>query len=576
MRPRGTGLWRLWRVLRRYRRWMALGALLSLVGVLAGIGLLAVAGHFIAAMALAGAAGATLNYFTPAALIRLLAIVRTGGRYLERLLTHEATFRALAGLRLWLFDRLLPLAPARTGFLARADLFSRLRADVDRLEHAFLGVGVPVAVALVTVPLVLVVQGAYLWPLAALTGSVMLLAAVLLPWWLVHRGEAPASAVVAGEAELRAAVDDLVRGAPELLLYDAFELREARVGACTRTQRKHRGHLDRLQGRGGALVPLVAQVVAAASLLLALSVHREHRLGGADIAMLTLLALALFEVVAALPEALTQLGATRASARRVFALADMSPAVAEAERPCAPPRGPDLEIRGLRARHQGMPAPVLDGLDLDLPAGTRVAITGASGCGKSTLIQVLARLMPFEAGHVSLDGRPIECFAGDDVRGLMSVVEQRTHIFNASLRDNLRVAAAGATDESMLDALRGAQLLPLVQALPDGLDTWLGESGVNVSGGEARRVAIARALLADRPILLLDEPTEGLDAATAQSMLGALETLTRGRTVVLISHRLGGLARLVDRVLRMENGRLHAGRMPSAVEARGDGGGAAS
>ena len=556
MSTRDAGLARLWRVLRRYRGWMALGALLSLTGVLAGIGLLAVAGHFIAAMALAGAAGATLNYFTPAALIRLFAIVRTGGRYLERLLTHEATFRALAGLRLWLFDRLLPLAPARTGFLANADLFSRLRADIDRLEHAFLGVGVPVAVALVTVPLVLVVQGAWLWPLALLTGLLMLGVAVLLPWWLVHRGSAPAEAVVEGESELRAAVDDLVRGAPELVLYEAFEPRQARVEACTRSQRAHRGTLDGLQGRGGALVPLAAQAMAAASLLLALLAHRAHRLAGADIAMLTLLALALFEVVAALPEALTQLGAARLSARRVFGLADMKPAVAEPERPCPPPRHADLEIRGLRARHHGMHAWVLDGLDLDLPAGARVAITGASGCGKSTLVQVLTRLLPYEEGHILLGDRPVECHAGDDVRALMSVVEQRTHIFNATLRDNLRVASADADEPAMRAALRGAQLLPFVERLPDGLDTWLGESGVNLSGGEARRVTIARALLADRPILLLDEPTEGLDAATAQAMLGALETLTRGRTVLLISHRLGGLSHLVDRVLHMEHGRL--------------------
>ncbi len=555
---------RWWQVLRRYRQWMALGALLSLLGVLAGIGLLAVAGHFIAAMALAGAAGATLNYFTPAALIRLFAIVRTGGRYLERLLTHEATFRALSGLRLWLFDRLLPLAPARTGFLARADLFSRLRADVDRLEHAFLGIGVPIAVAMVAVPAVLVVQGVYLWPLALLTGVLMLGVAVLLPGWLVRRGAAPAAAAVEGETDMRAAVDDLLRGAPELMLYEAFDTRLADIQAATRRQHAHRGALDALQGRGGALVPLVAQAVAAASLLLALLAHRAGRLGAADIAMLTLLALALFEVVAALPEALAQLGATRLSARRVFDLADQSPAVVDPPRPCPAPRRADLLIRGLRARHEGMAAPVLDGLDLDLPVGARVAITGVSGCGKSTLVQVLTRLLPFEAGQITLDGQPLECHAGDDVRGLMAVVEQRTHIFDATLRDNLRVASADADEAAMREALRGAQLLPFVDSLPDGLDTWLGESGVNLSGGEARRVAIARALLADRPILLLDEPTEGLDTATAQAMLGALETLTRGRTVVLISHRLAGLSHLVDRVMHMEHGRLAPARSPTA------------
>lgn len=556
MKARRGPMLRLVNVLRRYRGWMLLGALMALLGVLAGIGLLAVAGHFIAAMGLAGVAGVAFNYFTPAALIRLFAIVRTGGRYLERLLTHEATLRTLSGLRLWLFDRLLPLAPARTGFLSHADLFSRLRADVDRLEHAFLGVGVPVVVAVLAVPVVLVVQAIHVWPLAVFTAGVLLVVAIMLPWWLVHRGEAPSVAIAERETALREGVDDLVRGAPELMLYDAFERRQQEVEAIAARQHEDRRTLDRLQGWSSALVPWTAQAVAIASIGWATVAYREHALQAADIAMLALLALAVFEVVAALPEALAQLGATRLSARRVFALADQQPVVPDPLQPAPPPQGFDLVVRGLRVRHAGMSEPVLDGLDLDLPAGARVAITGVSGSGKSTLVNVLTRLLPCEAGQVSLDGRPIEVYAGDAVRAKMAVVEQRTQLFSASLRENLCIAAPDASEGAMRDALRIAQLMPFVETLGDGLDTWLGESGVQLSGGEARRVAIARAVLADRPILLLDEPTEGLDADTAAALMQALGDWSHGRSVLLISHRLGAVSRLADCALRLEGGRL--------------------
>lgn len=559
---RRDGVRRLWRVLHRYRGWMALGTLLALLGVLAGIGLLAVAGWFIASMALAGAAGAALNYFTPAALIRGFAIVRTGGRYLERLLTHDATLRALSGLRLWLYDRLLPLAPARTGFLGDIELFSRLRADVDRLEHAFLGVGVPIAVALVVVPMVLVLQAVWLWPLALLTLLAVVAVAWLLPWWLLGRGAEPAAAQVADEAALRAVVADSVRGAPELALYGADAERVRQAGALTERQQVHRRRIDRLQGWGGALVPLAAQLIAAVSLLLALWARHARGLPGADVAMLVLLALGVFEVLATLPEALAQLGATRAAAARVFELADAEPALTDPNTPHAPPRRFDLRLRDVVLRYPGTAEPALRGVDLDLPAGARLAISGPSGAGKSSLVQALLCLQPLAGGCIELGGVPLHAYAGDDVRGAIAVVEQRTHIFHASLRDNLLVARADADESALQAALRGAQLEAFVAALPHGLDTWLGEAGVNLSGGEARRVAIARALLADRPILILDEPTEGLDSATAQSLLTALEELTRGRTVLLISHRLGGLARLVDRVAMMEAGRLQSRQAP--------------
>lgn len=547
---------RLLGILRPYWGWMALGIGLSLISSLAGIGLMAVAGWFIASMGLAGLSGAAINYFTPAALIRALALLRIGGRYLDRLINHEATLRALGGLRLWLFEQVLPLAPARTGFLGESELFSRLRADVDRLEHAFLAVLVPIVVAVLALPVILLVQAAYVWQLALLTMGTALLVALVLPLWLMARGRRPAAAVVDLEAEQRALASDTLRGAAELALYGADRDRARRLAALTDEATGARGRIDRLEAWGAAAVPLAAQCLAAAAVLLATAALGRGMLAPPDVAMLVLLALAAFEVLAPLPEALTQFAVTARAAEQIFALADTTPVVDDPEAPAPAPQRFDICFDKVRLRYADDEPWALDGLDLDLPHGTHLVITGPSGAGKSSLVNALLRFYPGSGGEIRLGGRRIEDYAADDVRSVIAVAEQHPHIFNSSLLDNLRVANPDADSAAIEAALATAQLQPFVAGLPEGLDTWLGEGGVRISGGEARRVAIARALLADRPILILDEPLEGLDAITARSMLEALAQATHGRSVLVISHRLEGLTSLVDRQVRMQRGRV--------------------
>lgn len=557
-RARWRILLRLLGVLRPYWMWMTLGIALSLLSSLAGIGLLAVAGWFIASMGLAGISGAAINYFTPAALIRAFALLRIGGRYLDRLVNHEATLRALSGLRIWLFERVLPLAPARTGFVGDAELFSRLRADVDRLEHAFLAVLVPIVVALLALPAIALVQALYVWQVALLTLAAALLVALVLPLWLMARGRDAAVAIVQLEAEQRALASDTLRGAAELALYGADAERAQRMTALTAAATRARGEIDRLQAWGAAAVPLAAQGLAAASLLLATDALGRGALAPPDVAMLALLALAAFEVVAALPEALTQFGVTATAAERVFALADTPPSVDDPSTPAPPPARFDLRFENVRLRYAQDAPWALDGLNLELPYGSRLAITGPSGAGKSSLVNALLRFYPHTSGNIEVGGRPIAEYAAADVRATIAVVEQHTHIFNASLRENLLIAKPDASVSDIELALKAAQLQPFVAALPEGLDTWLGEGGVRISGGEARRVGIARALLADRPILILDEPLEGLDAVTARLLLAALAEATHGRSVLVISHRLEGLASLVERQARMEHGQVVA------------------
>lgn len=577
---------RLLKLFRPYRYWMALGVLLSTLAALAGIGLMGLSGWFLASMGLAGVAGVSMNYFVPAAIIRGAAIVRTVGRYAERLINHDVTLRTLSKLRVWLFARLLPLAPARTGFLGHTELFSRLRADVDRLEHAYLAVLLPILVAAISLPIVTIVLACYVWPIALLSAFAVLLSAVVLPYYLSRRSRVASLAMIELEAKLRALTSDALLGAAELRIYGREASQAASIAALTAEHGRHRSQLDRLQAMGGSLVTVAAQLSTIASLILGAWALQHRQIAPPELAMLVLLTLAQFEVVASLPEAISQLGATMVSAARLFALIDAQPAVSDPITPKAAPTGTDVRFRNVYLRYDdNVPRHVehieqgsahsdsaavqddterrantlpwaLQGFDLDLPAGARLAIVGASGAGKSSVVNALLRFYPIQSGSIELAGEPIQNYTGDAVRDVISVVEQRTHIFNGSLLDNLLVVRPDADAAQIQAALQTAQLDSFVAGLPEGLNTWLGESGVLVSGGEARRIAIARALLADRPILILDEPTEGLDANTAQSLLSALAKLMEGRSVLLITHRLEGLTTLVDQKLTLRDGRI--------------------
>ena len=552
---------RLLGLMRVRQTWLWAGLALAVLAALGAVGLMATSGGFIAAMALAGASGAAINYFTPAALIRGFAILRSGGRYAERLATHEATLRALADLRVWLFGRLIPLAPARLGALRSAELFARLRADIDALEHAYLAVLVPTGVAAVITLLTFVVTLATLpWaalPLLALAA----VAGVALPAWARHRGADDAAAMVSEAAQQRDLLMDALRGHADLLALGADGAQRRRIDALALRLDARRARLDRLQGLGQAAAGLAAQGAVLALLLLGLPALAEHALASPLLVMLVLLTLALFEVLVPLPEALAQWHGTLTAAERVFALADTPPAIVEPAHSASMTLPSAIRFEGVRLRYSDDAPWALDGIDLELAPGARLAVVGPSGAGKSSLIGALLKFHPVQQGRIAFGGQPLDALRGEDVRARIAVIAQRTHLFNRSLLDNLLLARPDADAAAIERAVHRAQLDAFVARLPQGYDTVLGEGGTRVSGGEARRIAIARALLRDAPILLLDEPTEGLDANTARELYAALDVAARGRTLLLVTHRLGGLARLVDEVVVMCAGRI-AERLP--------------
>ncbi len=546
---------------RPYARWMAAGIALNVVVILANVGLLALSGWFIASMALAGLGVVPIEYFAPAAAIRGLAVLRTVGRYLERLVTHEATLRLIAELRVWFYRHLEPLAPAGLQLHRGGDLLSRIRSDIDSLDNLYLRVLAPTVAAIISVIVLVGVLTLYSVSAAWIEAAGLLASGVGLPLLAQRLGRDPGRRAVSLRAELRVVVTQTVQGLGELLVAQAARRQTeavAQLGASLVRQQRRQAWIGSV---ASALSGLAAQLALWGALVVLIPLVHAGRLPGADLALVTLYVLASFESVAPLPAAFLALGETRAAARRIFDLIDAAPAVTEPSREAPRPRRFEVRMRGLRMRYADDAPWALDGLDLEIAQGEALGVVGASGSGKTSILNVLLRFWQYE-GHVTIGGVPLRAFSGEAARALFGVVSQQTHLFNASVRDNLRLARPDATDAELMEALRAVHLQDEVAELADGLDTLAGENGVRFSGGQARRLSIARALLKDAPILLLDEPTEGLDAASERAVLDALATLMQGRTTLLITHRVSAL-RIVGRVVALQGGRAQVGEPES-------------
>ncbi len=548
-------LWRLLGLFRPYAGWMALGILLSLITLVANLTLMAVSGWFIASMAIAGAAGVSMNYFTPAALIRACAIARTLGRYGERLVTHEATLRLLSGLRVWFYQRLEPLAPARLQLYRSGDLLSRIRADIDTLNNFYLRTLVPTLTAALASLAFLLFLWRYDPALAFILLGLLLLGGVGVPLVVRSMGEGPGRRVVALKSELRSATVDGVQGLAELQAYGADRVQANHINDLSRRLGREQHRLSGLTGLSQGALGLTANLALWLTVWTAIPLVRQGAIAPPDLAMLALFALAAFEAVAPLPAAFQSLGETRAATRRVLEILDAEPLVPEPTAPAPAPKGFAIAFEGVTFTYPGAPRPALSGIDLDCPEGAKIAVLGPTGAGKTTLVNLLLRFWSPGRGRITLGGTDIAALGGEEVRRHIAVVSQHTHLFSGTIRENLLLADPTASRQRLEQACRSAEIHGFIAAQPEGYETQVGEAGVALSGGQSRRLAIARALLKDAPVLILDEPTEGLDGPTARALMRTLHDLMDGRSVLLITHRPEGLEDM-DRILVLEQGSL--------------------
>lgn len=543
-----------WALYRRHKFLLILGVILAIIALLASIGLLTLSGWFLSASALAGFAGLySFNYLLPAAGVRIAAILRTASRYFERLISHDATFRVLEHLRVFTFSKLLPLSPAGLARFQQGELLNRLVADVDTLDHLYLRVIAPLAGALVVI--IVVISGLSLLNLSlALTlAAIMLATLALLPPLFYRAGQQTGKSLTWLRASYRQYLTAWLQGQAELTIFNASHRYRQQLDATEQHWQQLQLRQAQLGDYSLALMMLISGFSATLILWLAAGSFAGPMESKPDIALFLFCALAAFEALAPVTGTFQHMGQVMASAIRISEIVDQQPEIVFSQHSPPLPQAFTLNLKNISFSYPLQPQAALNDISLAIKPGEHVALLGRTGCGKSTLLQLITRAYNPSQGEILLNHIPLDHFDEATLRAAISVMPQRVHLFSATLRDNLLLANHNASDQYLTRVLTQVGLEKLLR--DDGLNAWLGEGGRGLSGGELRRLAIARTLLHDAPLLLLDEPTEGLDAGTEQHILDLLKQLTVNKTVITVTHRLHGMQHF-DRIIVLDNGQI--------------------
>ncbi len=544
--------WRLLKLAAPFRGWMSLAALLGFASIGSSIGLMTTSAYIIAKAALHPSI-ADLQVAIVG--VRFFGIARGVFRYLERYVSHQVSFRLLARLRVWFYEMLEPLAPARLMEYKSGDILSRIIADIETLEQFFVRVVAPPMVAGLVASLMWFFMRSYgLW-LAVSSLAFLALGGIGLPLLTRKLSQGLGRRMVTVRSELNLAMLDGIQGLAEVLAFGYEEHHQQRVAALSRELASLQGRMARIGGLHASLTVLLMNLATLVVLVIAIPLVTTGRLDGIYLALLVLAAMASFEAVSSLPLAFQYLENSLEAAQRLFEIVDVQSAVYDPLPPSPIPKGYGLSVKDARFRYAADELPALDGVSFHLPQGGSLAIVGPSGGGKSTLVNLLLRFWEYEAGWILLGGHELRAYQQEDLRRMIGVVSQHTHLFNATVRDNLLVARPDAGHADVVRAAQQAQIHEFIQSLPEGYDTWIGEQGLRLSGGQRQRLAIARALLKDAPFLILDEPTANLDSLTERAVMETIQALMAGRTTLIITHRLVGLES-VDQILVLRRGRI--------------------
>lgn len=524
------------------RRWhsIAIAQGLAIAAGLASVALLTLSGWFITAAGVAGlsvAAAQVFDYFRPGAGIRFFAFTRTVSRYFERLVGHDATLAVLADLRVWVFRGLLRQPPSALGYVQSGDVLSRLTGDIDVLNGLYLRLGAPAVAALITAALALLFLAFTALGAAAFLAVLLIFTGAVLSWRAARASIRRGPDLAEAEAAARAAVVDLIASLPDLQAYGAdgrmAEAAQARADAWTERQRR--------EARSAAFSESAALLLSGLGIigatLIGLALFKSGSLGGAQAVMLGFAAMALFESTAALPLAFEGYGRVKAAAERVTGLVEApDTAVQETGTTPAPSKPTEIRFADIGFTYPERPAPILEGFSARLGRGETLAVIGPSGIGKSTLADLLVGFWEPDAGRILIDGTDIKEMDVSSLRGRIAYLPQNAHLFSATVRENLAMAQAEATDDVLWSALDRVGLRSAITALPEGLDQWIGEGGLHLSGGEARRLALARTLIKPAPILILDEPATGIDPMQRAALIAALLEPDPDRLRLIITH----------------------------------------
>ncbi|KOO08271.1 heme ABC transporter ATP-binding protein/permease CydC [Vibrio hepatarius] len=533
---------------------LSLGMLLAFLTLFASIGLLTLSGWFLSAAAIAGLtiARETFNYMLPGAFVRGFAMGRTAGRWGERVVSHNATFKLLTDLRIFFFSKLAPLIPGRVSNLRDADLLNRLVADIDAMDHVYLRLISPMIVGTLGIAGLTAVVCWFDVELGLTLGAILLVLLLTWPVLFYKLGKQNGSELTQNKTDLRIATLDWLQGYSELTLFGAEKRYRSAIFTMQERLLKNQMFNAHFAGLAQALLMLANGWTLVLMLWLA-----ADGVGGNTpnpmIALVVFATMASVELLMPIAGAFQHLGQTLTSARRLNEVILAEPDVQFPAEDARHSGEYSIEYRDMSFHYPDSEAQVVKGINLHIPAQHRIAIVGQTGSGKSTLLQLLNRYWDVQQGEILIAGQPIQNWSESQLRQAISVVSQRVDILNGSLRDNLLMASPNADDAALNDVLNKVGLAKLLEG--QGLDTWLGDGGRQLSGGEKRRVGIARALLHNAPILLLDEPTEGLDKQTEQQIMKLFETHFEDKTVVFITHRLVDLDKM-DSICLIEQGEI--------------------
>jgi len=550
-------LFRLLSFLSAFRWQAAFAILLGCAMIASNMALLGMAAYLIAAAALAPL---LITLTIPIYIVRFASVSRAGSRYLERLVSHNVTFRLLAELRVWVYSRLEPLAPAYLQAYRSGDVLTRLVSDVEELQNIYLRVFSPIMVA-IAIGLLTFGLFSLFSPALAWTALAFLVAAgfgvPLLSGWLA-RGLGKQQ--LALRAELNAHIVDSIQGIQDLLACGRASDQENKIANLQDKLGQIQGRMAFIAGLQQALNDLLMNLALWLLLILAIPLVISKAIDGVYLGFLGLVILASFEAVQPLGQAFQFLGHSLAAGERLFKVTDAVPVVADykiEQAKLAPekPPGRILEFDHVHFKYAPGENEVLHDISFTASPGKRVAIVGSSGSGKSTIVNLVLRFWDPTAGIIRLDGQDIRQYALADLRKVVGVVAQDTYLFNDTIRGNLLLARPHAAESDIEQALEQAQLTDFVRQLPRGLGTWVGEQGLRLSGGERQRLAIARTLLKNPPLLILDEATANLDPVTERDLLATLDILMQGRTTLIITHRLIDMERM-DEILVLDEGQI--------------------
>ena len=516
-----------------------LGLVLMITGLASSIGLLTTSGWFLAATAIAGL-GTLFNFFYPSASVRGLAIGRTLFRYFEKLVTHDATFRILAKLRVQVFEKIIPLSPGVLNRYRNSDLLNRLVSDVDTLDSLYLRLIAPFITAIFVIIAMCIGLSFVNAPLALGLGVSLLLLVFVIPTVFYQLGKKFGDKLVHSRALYRTQFLEFIQAQAELLLFNAEDKLKDNMAKTEANWQADQQKEANLSGFSTALSLFLNGLIIAAMLWFSSQAefgNDEYRM--AFIALFTFAALASFEILMPLGSAFLHIGQVIASAERVTDIIEQQPLVTFNGKAEFDQNSTTLiEAKDLSFTYPERQNRALENLNLTIQKGKKVAILGKTGSGKSTLLQLLVRNYDANQGELFLAGKPIADYSEDTLRSQFCFLTQRVHVFSDTLRQNLKFASAvNIADEKMIEVLNQVGLGKLLEQ-EQGLDIWLGDGGRPLSGGEQRRLGLARILLNDAPILLLDEPTEGLDRETERQILRLILAHAENKTLIMVTHRL--------------------------------------